>query len=89
MHLAREEALGAQVSAAGFGMGETCPLVAGLGVFQVGTNALQINGAGVGIKPQRRDQGVGGVADLAQCDQRIFPPAVARSGAPRKDDSPS
>jgi hypothetical protein len=51
MHLAREEALGAQVSAAGFGMGETCPLVAGLGVFQVGTNALQINGAGVGIKP--------------------------------------
>ena len=89
MHLACEEALGAQVPAAGFGMGKTCPLVAGLGVFQVGTNALQVSGAGGGIKPQRRDQGVGGVADLTQRDQRIFPPAVVRSDAPGTDDSPS
>ena len=42
--------------------------------------------AGFVIKRKRSDQGVGGVADLAQRDRRVFPPEAARSGGLRIND---
>jgi hypothetical protein len=86
MHSAREEAQGAQAAAAGFEVRTTCGLVAMLGVLQVPGDVAQMNRAVFNIKRQRADQRVGGVADLAQRDLRIFPPAAAGSGGPRKDD---
>ena len=88
MHAAREEAQGSQSTAAGFGMGAACGLIASLGVLQVSGDVLQVDRAVFDIKRQRSDQGVGGVADLAQRDQRVFPPEAARSDGPRRDDSP-
>ena len=86
MHAAREEAQGAEATAAGFGVGTARLLVAELEVLQVSGDATQVAGAVVGIKRQRRDQRVGGIADLAQRDLQIFPPEAAGSGGPRKDD---
>ena len=46
-------------------MGVTRLLVTRLGVLQVGGDVLQVVDAGVEIKPQRGDQGIGTVANLA------------------------
>ena len=86
--MAREEAEGVEATAAGFEVRATCLLVASLGVLQVSGDALEAAGAGFDIKRQRGDQCVGGIADLAERDQRVFPPEAARSGGPRRDDSP-
>ena len=85
MDAAREEADGAEATATGFGMGAACSLVSSLGVLQVSGDAAQVDRAVFDIKRQRADQRVGGVADLAQGDLRIFPPAAAGFGGPRKD----
>ena len=47
---------------------------------------MQIGGAVFDIKRERSDQGVGGVADLAQRDRPVFPPEAARSGGLRIND---
>ena len=86
MHVACEEAQGVKATAAGFEVGTTCLLVASLGALQDGRDALQEGGAVFDIKWERGDQRVGGVADLAQGDRRVFPPEAARSGGPRRDD---
>ncbi len=86
MHAAREEAQGVQAAAASFEMGATCLLVARLGTLQDAGDALQVGGTGFDVKRQCSDQGVGGVAGLAQCDLRVFPPEAAWSGGPRRDD---
>lgn len=86
MHAAREEPQASQSTAAGFEMRAACLLVATLGVLQVPGDAAQVNSAVFDIKRQRADQRVGGVADLAERDLRVFPPEAAGSGGPRKDD---
>ena len=88
MHVAREEAQGVQATAAGFEMGATCLVVASLGALQDSGDAFEIDHAVFGVKRERGDHGVGGVADLAQGDRRVFPPAAAWSGGLRRDDSP-
>ena len=85
MHVAREEAQGVQATAAGFDMGAACLLVACLGALQDGGDAFQVGGAVFDVKRERSDQRVGGVADLAQRERRVFPPETARSGGPRRD----
>src|SRR5260370_40399886 len=85
-HAAREEAQGVEATAAGFEMGATCLLVATLGAGQDGGDALEVGSAVFDIKRERTDQCVGGVADLAQRDLRVFPPEAARSGGLRRDD---
>ena len=71
---------------ASFEVRATCLLVARLGTLQDGGGASQIDGAVFGIKRQRGDQCVGGVADLAQGDRRVFPPEAAGFGGLRKGD---
>ena len=75
-----------EAASAGFGMGAACLLVTFLGAHQDGGDTFEEGGAAVGVKRKRSDQGVGGVADLAQSDRRIFPPAAAWSGGLRIDD---
>jgi hypothetical protein len=75
-----------QALAAGFEMGATCLLVARLGALQDGGDALQVGGAVFDVKRERGNQRVGGVADLAQRDGRVFPPEAARSGGLRIND---
>ena len=84
--MAREEGQGVKATAAGFAMGATCLLVARVGALQDDGDAFQVGGAGLDIKRQRSDQRVGGVADLAQRERRVFPPAAARSGGLRTND---
>ncbi len=84
--MAREEAQSVQTTASGFGVRATGSLVASLGVVQDGGDVLEVGGAGFGIKPQRGDQPIGGVADLTQRDRWVFPPAAAGSGGLRRDD---
>jgi hypothetical protein len=86
-HAAGEEAEGVEATTAGFDMGASCLAIARLGALQEGGNAFQVGGAGFGIKRQCGDQRVGGVADLAQREPRIFPPAAAPSGGPERDGS--
>ena len=86
--MAREEVQGVQATATCFEVGATCLLVAPLGALQYGGNAVQVARAAVDLKRQRTDQGVGGSADLAQRQRRIFPPAAAGSGGLGRDDSP-
>ena len=88
MHSAREESEGVEATAAGFTVRAARLLIAELGAGQDGAGTLQVMRPMVRIKRQRGDQCVGGVADLAQCDQRVFPPEAARSDGPRRDDSP-
>ena len=85
MHETCEEAEGMKSAPTGFDVGAACLVVAVLGALQNGGDAFEVGGAGVDVKRQRRDQGIGAVADLAQRDGRIFPPAAARSGEPRTD----
>ena len=87
--MAWEEGQSVKVTAAGFAMGATCLLVANLGALQDGGDVFQIGAAGLDIKRQRSDQRVGGVADLAQRERWVFPPAAVRSGGLRRDDSPA
>ena len=82
MHAAREEAQGVQATAAGAGMATTGLLVARLGASQDGGDAVEVGGAVVDIKQERSHQRVGGIADLAQRERWVFPPAVAGSGEP-------
>ena len=84
--MAREESQGVETFAAGFEMGATCLLVACLGALEDGRDALQVGGARFLSKRERSDQCVGGVADLAHRDLRVFPPATARSGGPGTND---
>ena len=60
-------------------------LVAKLGALQEEAGTLQVTPPVLGVKRQRGDQGVGGVADLAHGEPRIFPPAAARPGGPGRD----
>ena len=83
MHTAGVEAEGVEATTAGFEVGATCLLVAGLGPLQDDGDAFEVGIAVVGVKRKRSDQRVGGVADLGQRDGRVFPPAAARSGGPR------
>lgn len=89
IHAGSEEPQSVELAAARFGMGATRRFVASLSSTYDFGGALQATVAVFGVKPQRADQRVGGVADLAQRDQRVFPPAVARSDARGKVDSPS
>lgn len=73
-------------AAAGFTVGVVGLSVAGLGVDEVSADAFQKAGAVVVVKPQGVHQGMGGVADLAQRDGRIFPPAAAPFGVLRISD---
>jgi hypothetical protein len=88
MHAACEEAEGVKATAAGFVVRAARLLIAELGASQDGAGTREVTLTVVRVKRQRGDQCVGGVADLAERDQRIFPPAAARSGRPRRDDSP-
>ena len=84
-HAAREESECVEVAAAGLVVGAARLLVAMLSALQYVTDALQVTLAVFGVKRQGGDQRVGGIADLAERDQWVFPPASARSGGPRKD----
>jgi hypothetical protein len=86
MHATREEAEGMQVTATGFVVRAPSFLIAKLGALQHGAGSLQVALPVVVVKRQRGDQRVGGVADLAERDQRVFPPEAARCGGPRRDD---
>ena len=86
--MAGEESQGVQAPATLFEVRATCLLVARLGALQDLGDALQIAGAVFDIKRQRGDQCIGRVANLAQRDGRVFPPAAAWSGGLRRDDSP-
>jgi hypothetical protein len=82
-HAAREESERLEVAAAGLVVGAAC-----LGAGSDRANPVEVTLPLIGVKGQRRDQGVGGIADLAQRAQWGFPPAAARSGGPGRDDSP-
>jgi hypothetical protein len=86
MHAAREESEGVEATAAGFVVRATRLLIAKLGARQDGTGPLQVTLSVVRVKWQRSDQCIGGVADLAQGERRVFPPLAAQSGGPRRDD---
>ena len=86
MHVAREESESVEATAARFVVRAARLLIAKLGAFQDDAGTLQVTLPVVWVKRQRGDQRVGGVADLAECDQRVFPPEAARFGGPRKDD---
>lgn len=86
LDLTCEEAESVELATAGFEMGPARFLVASLCATQDGGDTLQMAFTVFGIKPQRAHQRIGGVADLAQGDQRVFPPAVPRSASPGKDD---
>ena len=89
MHAAREESEVVELAATGLEMGATRFLVARLGTLKESGDSLQIAFAVFGIKRQRAHQRVGGVADLAQRDGRVFPPAAAPFGVPRTNGLPS
>ena len=69
-----------------FAVGKVGLLIAGLRVDEIAADAFQKAGAMVFVKPQGVHERMGGVADLAQCDGRIFPPAAAPFGVPRTSD---
>jgi hypothetical protein len=77
-----------EATAASFGVTAARLLITVLSARQDDADALQVMVAMVGVKRQGGDQGVGGVADLAECDQRVFPPEAGRFAGPRRDDSP-
>lgn len=85
-HAAREEADGVQATAAAFEMGPARLLIASLGALQDRGHALEVGKAAFGIKRQRGDQRVGGIAYLAQRERGFFPPAAARFGGLRTND---
>ena len=64
-------------------------LIAGLSALENGRQSLEVTFAVVGVKRQRGDQAVGGVADLAQSERWVFPPATAPFGGIRTNDSPA
>jgi hypothetical protein len=80
--VAREESQIMELAAAGFEMGAACFLVSELGALEKGGGAKEGAFAMLGIKPERAHQGVGGIADLGQRDQRVFPPEDVRFGVP-------
>jgi hypothetical protein len=75
-----------EATAARFEVRLTRSLVAGLGIGQVTGDSLQVGGAGCDVKPQRADQGIGGLADLAEREEGIFPPEAVRFGGLGRDD---
>jgi len=85
-HAAREEADGVQTTATAFEMGPARLLIASLGALQDRGHALEVGKAAFGIKRQRGDQRVGGIAYLAQRERGFFPPAAARFGGLRTND---
>lgn len=84
-HAAREESKGVEATAAFFGVRMARLLIAKLGAMQDGAGPLQVTRAVIGVKQPCGNQGVGGIADLAERDQWIFPPEAARFGGPRRD----
>ena len=84
--MAREESEGVEAPAAGFVVRAACLPIAMLRAHQDGAGTLQMTLSVVCVKRQRGDQCVGGVADLAERDRRVFPPEAAGSGGPRRDD---
>ena len=85
-HAAREESECVEATAASFVVGAARLLVAKLSACQDDAGTPQVTLPMIGIKRQGGDQGVGGIADLADGNQRVFPPEAARFGGPRKDD---
>ena len=85
-HAAREEAEGVEATAARFVMRAARFLIAELGARQDDADTLQVSLPVIGVKRPRGDHCIGGVADLAEADQWVFPPEAARSGGPRRDD---
>ena len=75
-----------EATSASFEMRPTRLLISRLGALQDGGDTLEVGDACISIKPKRTDECVGGVADLAERDGRIFPPRAARSGGPGTDD---
>ena len=75
-----------ELATTGFAMTTTRGFITGLGTLKNRSRSLEITLTLVGIKHQRKHQRVGGVADLAQGDGRIFPPEAARFGGPKTGD---
>jgi hypothetical protein len=75
-----------EATAARFVMRAARLLIAELGARQDDAGTLQVTLPVLGVKRQRADQCVGGVADLAERDQWVFPPEAAPFGGPRTDD---
>jgi hypothetical protein len=75
-----------EAPAASSEMGAACLPVARLPSPQDGSDASEVGRTAFEIKGKRRDQRIGGVADLAERDRPVFPPAAARSGVPRTND---
>jgi len=86
MYAACEEAKGVEVTAAGFVVRAARLVIAALGAPQDDAGTVQVTLPLLGVKRQGGDQCVGGIVDLAQSDQWIFPPEAARFGGPRRDD---
>ena len=84
--MAGEEPEGVKATAAGLVVRAARLSIAVLRTLQDGAGTFQVTLPVVGVKRQRSDQCVGGVADLAERDRRVFPPEAARSGGPRRDD---
>ena len=74
-----------EVASASFVVRAARLVVAMLRARQDDAGTPQVTLPVIGIKRQGTDQGVGGIADLAQGDQWVFPPEAARSGEPRRD----
>src|SRR5580704_15202265 len=69
-------------------MALACPGIPGLGVDDFLADALEVLRACFRRQGQACDPSVGGGADLAQRDERIFSPAGARFVVPETGDSP-
>ena len=84
--MARKEAEGMKFFATGFGVRTACLLIAVLGANQDRADSVQSTFAVVRVKPERADERVGGAADLAHADPRIFSPRAAPFGGRRIGD---
>ena len=71
-----------------FNVRAACLFIACLRPHEDGADTFEMAPAMVRVKPQGTDQRIGAVADLAERDQRVFPPAAAGSGGLGRDDSP-
>lgn len=73
-----------ELTAASFYVGATSFVVATLGTLKNGGNAFEIADTKGEVNSQYGDQRIRGVADLAQGDVWVFPPAAVLSDGPRK-----
>ncbi len=77
-----EETEGMEFTAAPFEMGTARSFIASLCPGKDRADTFEIVLPTVRVKRQGADQRIGAVADLAERDQRVFPPAAAESGGP-------